>query len=83
MILGACRHGRPQPKHQSIAAGPHTGPQNLSLSATDPITHWIAANLGVAQDPAGNLKPARDKSTERIDVVATDPIACPPIAVWA
>ena len=35
--------------------------------ATDPMTHWIAANLGVAQDPAGNLKPARDKSTERID----------------
>ena len=27
----------------------------------------MAANLAVAQDPAGNLKPAKDKSTERID----------------
>jgi phage terminase large subunit-like protein len=25
------------------------------------------ANVAVAQDPAGNLKPAMDKSTERID----------------
>jgi phage terminase large subunit-like protein len=24
-------------------------------------------NVAVAQDPAGNLKPAKDKSTERID----------------
>jgi phage terminase large subunit-like protein len=27
----------------------------------------LAANVAVAQDPAGNLKPAKDKSTERID----------------
>jgi len=31
------------------------------------VTRWMAANLAVAQDPAGNLKPAKDKSTERID----------------
>ena len=32
----------------------------------------MAANVAVAQDPAGNLKPAKDKSTERIDgIVAT------------
>jgi phage terminase large subunit-like protein len=31
------------------------------------VTRWRAANLAVAQDPAGNLKPAKDKSTERID----------------
>jgi phage terminase large subunit-like protein len=31
------------------------------------VTRWIAANVAVAQDPAGNLKPAKDKSTERID----------------
>jgi phage terminase large subunit-like protein len=29
----------------------------------------MAANVAVAQDPAGNLKPAKDKSTERIDGV--------------
>jgi Phage Terminase len=28
---------------------------------------WMAANVAVAQDPAGNLEPAKDKSTERID----------------
>jgi Phage Terminase len=33
----------------------------------NPVTHWMAANVAVAQDPAGNLKPARDKTTERID----------------
>jgi hypothetical protein len=27
----------------------------------------MAANVAVAQDPAGNLTPAKDKSTERID----------------
>ena len=32
----------------------------------------MAANVAVAQDPARNLKPAKDKSTERIDgLVAT------------
>jgi hypothetical protein len=41
----------------------------------DPFNRHIdemAANVAVAQDPAGNLKPAKDKSTERIDgIVAT------------
>jgi hypothetical protein len=27
----------------------------------------MSGNVAVAQDPAGNLKPAKDKSTERID----------------
>jgi phage terminase large subunit-like protein len=27
----------------------------------------VTANVAVAQDPAGNLKPAKDKSTDRID----------------
>ena len=27
----------------------------------------LIVNVAVAQDPAGNLKPAKDKSTERID----------------
>jgi hypothetical protein len=29
----------------------------------------MTVNVAVAQDPAGNLKPAKDKSTERIDGV--------------
>jgi phage terminase large subunit-like protein len=28
---------------------------------------WMAATVAVAQDAAGNLKPAKNKSTERID----------------
>ena len=46
--------------------------QKLAHGA-NPVTRWMAANVAVAQDPAGNLKPAKDKSTERIDgIVATD-----------
>jgi phage terminase large subunit-like protein len=32
----------------------------------NPVIRWMAAKVAVA-DPAGNLKPAKDKSTERID----------------
>jgi phage terminase large subunit-like protein len=33
----------------------------------NPVLRWMAANLVVEQDPAGNLKPSKAKSTERID----------------
>jgi phage terminase large subunit-like protein len=33
----------------------------------NPVTRWMAANVAIAQDPAGTLKPAKDKSTGRID----------------
>lgn len=33
----------------------------------NPVLTWAMNNLVVAQDPAGNIKPAKDKSTERID----------------
>jgi phage terminase large subunit-like protein len=33
----------------------------------NPVLRWMAANTAVKQDPAGNLKPAKDKSAERID----------------
>ncbi len=33
----------------------------------NPVLRWMAGNVAVAQDPAGNMKPAKDKSTERID----------------
>jgi Family of unknown function (DUF6441) len=32
----------------------------------NPVTRWMAANVAVAQDPAGNLKPAKDKSTASV-----------------
>ena len=33
----------------------------------NPVLTWCAANVVVQQDPAGNLKPSKEKSTERID----------------
>ena len=33
----------------------------------NPVLRWMASNVAVKQDPAGNLKPAKDKSAERID----------------
>ena len=32
-----------------------------------PILRWMAANVAVQQDPAGNLKPSKLKSPEKID----------------
>jgi phage terminase large subunit-like protein len=32
-----------------------------------PVLKWMASNVAVKQDPAGNLKPDKSKSTERID----------------
>jgi phage terminase large subunit-like protein len=37
-----------------------------------PVLRWMADNVSVKQDPAGNLKPDKAKSTGRIDgIVAT------------
>ena len=36
----------------------------------NPVLRWNAANVAVAQDPAGNIKPDKSKSTERIDGIA-------------
>ena len=32
-----------------------------------PVLRWMAANVAVETDAAGNLKPSKKKSTERID----------------
>ena len=32
-----------------------------------PVLRWMASNVAVTTDAAGNLKPAKDKSTDRID----------------
>jgi len=38
----------------------------------NPVLHWMAGNVAVLQDAAGNFNPAKDKSADRIDgVVAT------------
>jgi len=33
----------------------------------NPVLRWMASNVSVTQDPAGNVKPDKAKSTERID----------------
>jgi phage terminase large subunit-like protein len=35
-----------------------------------PVLRWMASNVAVEQDAAGNLKPSKAKSTERIDGIA-------------
>ena len=35
-----------------------------------PVLRWCASNLAVATDPAGNLKPDKSKSSERIDGIS-------------
>ena len=38
----------------------------------NPVLRWMASNVSVEQDAAGNFKPSKKKSTERIDgIVAT------------
>jgi phage terminase large subunit-like protein len=36
-----------------------------------PVLRWMANNLATKQDPAGNLKPDKAKSAEKIDGVVT------------
>jgi phage terminase large subunit-like protein len=33
----------------------------------NPVLRWMASNVSITQDPAGNMKPDKAKSTERID----------------
>lgn len=35
-----------------------------------PVLRWCAQNVAVERDPAGNIKPSKAKSTERIDGIA-------------
>jgi phage terminase large subunit-like protein len=35
--------------------------------AGNPVMRWMADNIVVSQDPAGNVKPNKEKSREKID----------------
>jgi phage terminase large subunit-like protein len=63
------------------------------LHGGNPVLEWNAGNVTVKQDPAGNLKPDKAKSSEKIDgVVAAimalgaamqrEPAATPTVEVW-
>jgi len=50
----------------------------------NPVLRWMASNLVVEQDAAGNMKPAKDKSSERIDgqvaaIMAKARMSLPPL----
>lgn len=47
-----------------------------------PVLRWNASNLAVRTDPAGNLKPDKEKSTDRIDGISAlcNAIACSLVA---
>lgn len=40
-----------------------------------PVARWMAANAATVQDANGNIKPAKDKSSEKIDGIAAAVIA--------
>jgi phage terminase large subunit-like protein len=37
----------------------------------NPVARWCASNVSAEQDPAGNLKPSRKRSTEKIDAIVS------------
>lgn len=41
--------------------------QHMIAHGNDPVLNWMADNLVVREDPAGNIKPDKEKSTEKID----------------
>lgn len=43
--------------------------QGMIRHGGHPIAKWCAGNVAVETDPAGNIKPSKKKSTERIDVI--------------
>lgn len=36
----------------------------------NPVMRWMVANVAIEQDPAGNIKPSKRKSTERVDGIS-------------
>ena len=50
-----------------VMSGGGDGPAGDCYRCGLKLGEGILLQLSVAQDPAGNLKPAKDKSTERID----------------
>jgi phage terminase large subunit-like protein len=48
----------------------------------NPVLRWCASNLAVRMDPAGNLKPDKEKSSDKIDGIAAlcDALACSLVA---
>lgn len=49
------------------------------LHSGHPVLRWMASNVAIEMDPAGNIKPSKKKSTERIDGIVA---ACMAVGRW-
>jgi phage terminase large subunit-like protein len=47
-----------------------TGFLYLAPESGNPVLRWTASNVAVRQDPAGNIKPDKERSRERIDGIS-------------
>ena len=61
-------------EHLSLAA-PTAELERLAISRSlwhggQPVLRWNASNVAVRQDPAGNIKPDKERSRERIDGIS-------------
>lgn len=48
----------------------------------NPVTRWMLSNVELMRDPAGNIKPDKSKSTEKIDGIVSNVMAIG-IYLWA
>ena len=54
------------------AAGRNVNERTSMQHGRHPVLRWMMDNIFIKTDPAGNIKPDKEKSTEKIDgVVAT------------
>jgi phage terminase large subunit-like protein len=45
------------------------------ITSEDPVIRWMLGNVSIRRDPAGNMKPDKEKSQEKIDGIVSDIIA--------
>lgn len=45
----------------------------------NPVLKWMAGNVVMRQDPAGNIKPDKEKSVEKIDGIVASIMALGPL----
>ena len=48
----------------------------------NPISAWMLGNVELQRDPAGNIKPDKGKSSEKIDGVVSDIMALGEWTMW-
>jgi phage terminase large subunit-like protein len=45
--------------------------EGVIIHNNNPVLKWMASNVAVLQDPAGNVKTNKDKSSEKIDGIVS------------